>query len=160
MQTPISGAISHLKIGQFFMPFRPLTKSELDVAKKAKDDFYRQIEIVVLPDWLKNLFPSCRVFVGGCVERGVGSAFRHLAHAHNSTKYPDPNFGCLCFRSIKRIGQYRIISMNDGRVQIIVDKPSRLMLHEFAHLLALNQGHNPTFYRRYKELLKLYRENK
>ena len=126
---------------------KPKTGAELRLLKQQKDDFYRQIASVVIPgNW------HCKVFIGGCMERGVGSAFRHQAHAHNSKI--DPNFGWLCFRSIKRLGKYHTIANDNGTVLIVVDKPSRLLLHEYAHILAPNQGHNKTFERRYKELLK------
>jgi hypothetical protein len=132
---------------------KQLTKSELDAAKKEKEKFYRQIDVVKLPKWISDLFPAYRIFIGGCVERGVGSSFRRQAHAHNHKI--DTNLGCLCFRSIRRIGKYHSIAADTGKIDIIIDKPSRLMLHEFAHLLALQQWHNKTFERRYRELLAL-----
>lgn len=66
------------------------------------------------------------VFVGGCVERGVGSSFRRQAHAHNSHK--SEWFGWICVRSGKR-------------VLTATGKPTTLMLHEYAHILVPNQGH-------------------
>ena len=124
------------------------TGAELKLLKQQKDDFYRQIKEVILPAGF-----NCKAFIGGCIDRGVGSSFRRQAHAHNSKT--DPEFGCLCFRSIKRIGQYHQIANDDGSITIVVDKPSRLLLHEYAHILAPNQCHNKTFDRRYRELLKL-----
>lgn len=127
----------------------PKTGAELLRLKKAKETFYRQIKDVVLPVGF-----DCIVFIGGCIDDGVGSSFRHKAHAHNYKR--DPQFGTLCFRSIKRIGQYHQLANDDGTVTIVVDRPSRLLLHEYAHILAPNQPHNKTFNRRYKELLKQF----
>lgn len=124
------------------------TAEELRRLKKEKNNFYRQITEVVLPDWMR-----CKVFIGGCIERGVGSSFRAKAHAHNEKT--DSDFGYLCFRSIKRLGKYHTIA-NDNGITVIVDKPSRLLLHEYAHILAPNQYHNETFDRRYRELLRQY----
>lgn len=128
---------------------KPKTGTELQYLKKQKDNYYRQIKEVILPAGF-----DCKVFIGGCVDDGVGSSFRRKAHAHNSTR--DFNFGWLCFRSIRRIGQYHQVANDDNTITIIIDKPSRLLLHEYAHILAPNQWHNNTFNRRYKELLKLH----
>lgn len=68
-----------------------------------------------------------KVFVGGCVERGVGSSFRHSAHSHNS--HSDPFFGWVCVRSHRRL------------YVLNTDRPSQLMLHEYAHILVPNRGH-------------------
>jgi hypothetical protein len=128
---------------------KPLSKFELDKRKAEKQSFYRQIKEVILPAG----FEKCtRLFIGGCVKRGVGSSFRHKADAH--CYKADKLFGTLCFRSIKRLGEYHTVANDDGTVTIIIDKPSRLVLHEYAHLLAPNQPHNKTFDRRYRELLK------
>ena len=129
----------------------PKTKDELARLKKEKENFYRQIKEVILPGG----FSLCRrLFIGGCIERGVGSSFRHKAHAHCFTKYP--NFGVLCFRKIERVGKYHLIANNDGSITVIIDRPSCLLLHEYAHLLAPNQAHNKTFYRRDVELKKIW----
>lgn len=66
------------------------------------------------------------IFVGGCVERGVGSSFRASAHAHNHTN--DKDYGWICIRSQKR-------------VLTPSGQPSTLLLHEYAHILTPNQGH-------------------
>lgn len=64
------------------------------------------------------------LFVGGCVERGVGSSFRARAHAHSRAGHHQ---GWICVRS-----RHRIYTASGG--------PSQLMLHELAHLLT-GQGH-------------------
>jgi hypothetical protein len=67
------------------------------------------------------------LFVGGCVERGVGSSFRHRAHAHNHSG--DPWFGWVCVR-----GQRRLLTASGGLSQIV--------LHEVAHILTPDHGHD------------------
>jgi len=74
-----------------------------------------------------------RVFVGGCIERGDGSSFRAMAHAH--TMDDDPNKGWVCFRSAKRLFTP-------------AGKPSRLLWHEIAHcLISGGHYHDATFVR-------------
>jgi hypothetical protein len=76
----------------------------------------------------RSLWPVCLpdnrllrgIFVGGCVERGVGSSFRATAHAHSHPG--DPYFGWICIRAAHRL--------NDRE----------LMLHEAAHILT-QEGH-------------------
>jgi hypothetical protein len=58
------------------------------------------------------------VFIGGCVARGVGSSFRHQAHAHIEGEH----LGWICIRGWKRLYQ------------------RGLLLHELAHVLT-RQGH-------------------
>ena len=100
------------------------------------------------------------IFVGGCVERGEGSSFGAKAHCHNDNHPGYDYFGWICVRSVKRIGEYHLFdrgSVDTGTVNYQsfdgkLDKPSQLLKHEYAHLLAPNQGHTITFYRRLKEL--------
>lgn len=78
------------------------------------------------------------LFVGGCVERGEGSMFRRQAHAHNYRS--DPHFGTICILSHRRIfGQTR--NQETGEWSF-TDRPSRLMWHEYAHILTPNHGHD------------------
>lgn len=71
------------------------------------------------------------ISVGGCAEaidtprRG---AFRRRAHAHNHPR--DPRFGWIC-----------ILSARAGRVVTLTGRPTTLLAHEYAHLLAPNSGH-------------------
>lgn len=73
------------------------------------------------------------LFVGGCVERGAGSSFRAQAHAHTAGSHK----GWICVRAHRRIyGQTR----NEFGGWVATGRPSRLMWHEYAHILA-GQGH-------------------
>jgi hypothetical protein len=82
-----------------------------------------------------------RVFVGGCVERGDGSSFRARAHAHNMnrTKGQREYFGWICLRSPRRL---RTASGN----------PSRIMIHELAHVLTPNHWHDDAWRKKMREL--------
>jgi hypothetical protein len=81
------------------------------------------------------------VFIGGCVQRGVGSSFRAKAHAHNEKT--DPYFGWICLRSIKRAGEVK------GNV---ITTPSQLLWHEYAHILTPNHFHDDAWRKKMKEL--------
>ena len=69
-------------------------------------------------DWPSD----CRVFIGGCYERGPGSSFRAAAHAHDKARV-------VCVRSPRRI-----FVEGTGR-------PSRVMFHELAHIIS-GHGHD------------------
>lgn len=70
-------------------------------------------------------WPVAGVFVGGCVARGVGSSFRAMAHTHNQ---PGRYHGWICVRSTRR-------------VLTASGQPTRLLLHEVAHVLAPKAAH-------------------
>lgn len=71
------------------------------------------------------------VFAGGCVERGVGSSFRAMAHTH--TRVDDPNRGWICVRSARRL-------------LTPAGEPSRILRHELAHAIAPGASHgSPRF---------------
>lgn len=88
-------------------------------------------EFIVPEAW--NMPAFVGVFVGGCVERGIGSSFRRMAHAHNQVG--DHRYGWVCVRSPKR-------------VITATGRPTVLMFHEYAHLLTPNQGHSEGWGRR------------
>jgi len=75
--------------------------------------------------------PMAGISVGGCAD-AIGmprrGAFRRRAHAHNHPR--DPCFGWIC-----------ILSTRPGRVVTSIGRPSALLAHEYAHLLAPNSGH-------------------
>jgi hypothetical protein len=75
------------------------------------------------------------VFVGGCIDRGDGSSFRAKAHTHTK----EPNKGWICVRSAKRLYVHG------------TNRPSKLMLHELAHILA-GHGHDDTWRREVRRL--------
>lgn len=81
------------------------------------------------------------IYVGGCVKRGLGSSFRAKAHAHNEKA--DKYFGWICVRSIKRIGE--------AQGQRITN-PSRLLWHEYAHILTPNHSHDDTWRKKMREM--------
>lgn len=79
------------------------------------------------------------IFVGGCVERGEGSSFRARAHAHIGANFPCSRW--ICVRSWRRVGEYlEFITDVDGW-DGEVTKPSRLLWHEYAHILS-DSGHD------------------
>lgn len=86
------------------------------------------------------------LFIGGCVERGIGSSFRRQAHAH--CKKGDPHRGWICVRSHRRI--FAAVREADGQWQLS-DRPSRLMWHEYAHILT-GHGHDDVWRQKMREL--------
>jgi len=71
------------------------------------------------------------VFVGGCVERGEGSSFRAQAHGHMAKT--DPFRGWICVRSWRRVGLF-VSTAGEGWDGEVI-KASRLLWHEYAHIL-------------------------
>lgn len=67
------------------------------------------------------------IFVGGCVKRGLASSFRARGHAHNERK--DSHLGWICIRS-------------KHRVYTDAMRPTRLLWHEYAHILTPGHGHD------------------
>jgi hypothetical protein len=84
------------------------------------------------------------LFIGGCVQRGVGSSFRHQAHAHTS----GPDKGWICVRSHRRL--FAATRQADGS-WATTKRPSRLMWHEYAHILT-GTGHDERWRRQMREL--------
>lgn len=80
--------------------------------------------MIPAPPSLPYLTDCAGVFVGGCVERGVGSRFRSQAHAHTSGSHK----GWVCFLSRRR-------------VWTITGNPGRVWMHEVAHILT-GHGHD------------------
>ena len=75
------------------------------------------------------------VHVGGCVKDN--RRFRRRAHAHNHRQ--DPMYGWVCFLSPRRV------YMDDGR-------PTRILWHEYAHILTPNHGHDDKWRAKMREL--------
>jgi hypothetical protein len=79
------------------------------------------------------------LFIGGCVERGIGSRFRAQAHSHNlGGRYS----GWICVLSHRRLFAAR---RNADGSWGLSDRPSRLMWHEYAHILTPKHGHDDTW---------------
>ena len=95
---------------------------------------------------MKLLWPAAPqvvgVFVGGCVKRGEGSSFRAKAHAH--TAKADRSYHWICVRSVKRVGEWVAGSGLPKRADGVILKPSRLLMHEYAHVLT-DHGHDDTW---------------
>ena len=90
---------------------------------------------------LKSPWPEVKgVFVGGRVQREEGSSFRAKGHAH--TVKTDPWRGWVCVRAARRVG----VVEGDAIV-----KPSRLLVHEYAHVLT-GHGHDDVWRSKMKEL--------
>jgi hypothetical protein len=130
---------------------RRKTGEELRSALEAKRAFYREC-VVEVPGWMPEVVG---IFIGGCVARGVGSSFRAQAHAHNSrvlkTRF-DINTGWICIRSIARLGKYHAVAQGDGSTLIVIDKASRLLMHEYAHILCEGHGHDDKWRKTMKRL--------
>jgi hypothetical protein len=79
------------------------------------------------------------IYVGGCVDDGAAWRLwrEEHGHAHNDTK--DPWFGWIC-----------ILETKD--VLTRAGNPSSILLHEYAHLIVPNQGHNAKWKRIVTEL--------
>lgn len=91
----------------------------------------------VAGDVMFSDYPEVKgIYIGGCVERGEGSSFRALAHAHTSKS--SEYHGWICVRSAKRL------YTSGGR-------PSQIMLHELAHIVT-GQGHTDKWRAKAKEL--------
>jgi len=81
------------------------------------------------------------------VERGEGSRFRHRAHAHNYKG--DAFYGWVCVLSPKRLG---VTVACEGGADLEVVKPSRILVHEYAHILTPGHGHDDTWRATMREL--------
>lgn len=128
-----------------------LTGNELRAALERKRAFYKEC-VVQIPESMPEVEG---IFIGGCVERGVGSSFRAKAHAHNTKNTArcfDFHSGWICIRSLDRIGEWHGVPQEDGSTLIIIDKPSRLLMHEYAHILTPNHSHDDTWRRAMKRL--------
>lgn len=127
---------------------KPPTKSheQLRAALEAMQAFYRRATVAVP----LNMPQIKGIFLGGCVCRGVGSSFRAQAHAHNDRR--DDNFGWVCFRSLRRLGQVVLVECDDGTTEVQVMKPSKILIHEWAHVLTPGHGHDDCWRAKMREL--------
>lgn len=81
-------------------------------------------------------------------------------HAHNFQDFPC--FGLICIESLTLIGKYERIKHRDGSVTIKITKPSHILKHEYAHILAYNQMHTQSWLNALKNLgghIKRYTDN-
>ena len=69
------------------------------------------------------------VYVGGCVEERGAWRLWHEQHGHAHNDTTDPWFGWICILDVKD-------------VITRAGNPTQILLHEYAHLLAPNQGHS------------------
>ena len=122
------------------------TAEELRQALEKMRELYREATVVVPPD----LVGVAGIFLGGCVERGVGSSFRAKGHAHNdgAGKF----YRWICIRSLARLGEYQLVPQSDGKTLLFITKPSRLLMHEYAHVLTPGHSHDDTWRRKMREL--------
>lgn len=99
---------------------------------------------------MKAFWPEASqvIFIGGCIKRGEGSSFRARAHAHNERD--DPWFGWICFRSAKRLGVLAPDSDRDFDYTIV--KASRILWHEWGHILTPNHGHDDAWRAKMRDL--------
>lgn len=111
------------------------TPEELRAALEQMRQLYRRCTVAV-----PRTMPQIKgIFLGGCVRNGVGSSFRAQAHAHNHKT--DEYFGWVCFRSIRRLGGYALVECDDGTTEVQITKPSKVLIHEWAHILTPGEGH-------------------
>lgn len=98
-------------------------------------------------DWNWDAAVIRAIFVGGCIRRGVGSSFRRQAHAHTG---PGEHQGIVCVRSHRRL--FAAARNGDGEWSSTA-RPSRLMWHEYAHLLVgPKHGHDDVWRAKMLEL--------
>lgn len=122
------------------------TGEELRAGLERMRELYREA-VVEVPAQMPEV---TGIFLGGCVKRGVGSSFRHQAHAHNTQ--PDSRYGWICVRSIKRIGDYDALRADSGKTVITIHQASRLLMHEYAHILCPGHGHDDKWRRQMADL--------
>jgi len=115
-------------------------------ANKLREGWEKHLEFLRDKNVYCPFYPSVKIFAGGCVERGLGSAFRATAHAHNL----DKNFGWICFRSLKRLGRWKL----RGDL-IVITEPSIALIHEVAHILTPGRGHDYRWKKEFARLLEV-----